>query len=268
MSKAKGKGAKVGGLRGRASVSKTEEVGSTPAPPAPKKKTSPAPSKSTRVLPPPAPAKVKRGSVKKERSAKLGDPRPGETSPAPGAVPTAPPEPLVFVPPADFRPPAEFAFWNEQDNGELAEAWLAMKEQHQKFFREWYTNGFKATEAYVQTYNQQNRHVARVSACQLLASANIIRLRRAIWKVQLPPIELMAAAEQAALEADDSTDPKAYRTHLMKLTAVKSIREAHGLQPAQDFNLNVKGKVDHEHKGEVKHVIDTTEIEGLLNGGG
>lgn len=262
------KGPKAGGLRGRTTDSKSGKVGSTPTPPGPGKKTSSAPSKESAGLPPRKPAKVKRGSVKKERPAKLGDPRPGETSPAPGAVPAAPPEALAFVPPPDFHPPAEFAFWNDQDHSELAEAWLAMKEQHQKFFREWYTNGFKATEAYVQTYNQQNRHVARVSACQLLASANIIRLRRAIWKVQMPPIELMAAAEQAALEADDATDPKAYRTHLMKLTAVKSIREAHGLQPAQDFNLNVKGKVDHQVQGEVKHTLDTSDIEDLLNGGG
>jgi hypothetical protein len=129
-------------------------------------------------------------------------------------------------------------------------------------------NGYNATSAYVEVYKQDNRHVARVCASQLLALPNILRLRRAIWVLQAPPIELMAGIEHAALEADESTDPKAYRTHLMKLTAVKSIREFHKMMPAQDVNVKVKGKVDHQIQGDVKVTLDTTEIEDLLNGGG
>lgn len=233
-----------------------------------KKKTSPAPSPVAAVLPPKAPAKAKRGSGKKARPAKPGDERPAETGTAKVAEPAAPPEPAAYVPPPDFKPPAEFAFWSTTDHNELAEAWLALNERHQKFFTAWYMNGYNATTAYVETYKQDNRHVARVCASQLLALPNILRLRRAIWVLQAPPIELMAGIEHAALEADETTDPKAYKTHLMKLSAVKSIREYHRLLPAQDMNLHVKGKVDHEHKGKVDHKFDTSELGDLLNGGG
>lgn len=234
----------------------------------PKKKNSPAPSAAVRALPPKAAKKAKRGSRIKARPTVPGPDKMDATGTAPSPASAAPPtEPAAYVPPPDFKPPEEFAFWSTTDHNELAEAWLGLNERHQKFFTAWYMNGYNGTAAYVETYKQENRHVARVCASQLLALPNILRLRRAIWVLQAPPIEMMAGIEHAALEADESTDPKAYKTHLMKLSAVKSIREFHKLLPAQDVNLHMKGKVKHEHEGTVEHKFDTSELGDLLNGG-
>lgn len=229
-----------------------------------KKKTSPAPSPAAAVLPPKAPAKEKRGS--RVPSKGRLPPFSAEGNEETPKIPPAHTTPAAFVPPPGFKPPAEFAFWNDTEHNELAEAWLGLNERYQKFFTAWYMNGYNGTSAYVETYKQENRHVARVCASQILAKPNILRLRRAIWVLQAPPIELMAGIEHAALEADENTDPKAYRTHLMKLSAVESIRKYHNLLPAHDLNLTIKGKVNHEHKGKVEHTFDTSELGDLLNG--
>lgn len=221
-----------------------------------KDKASPAAPPAPASLPAKGAAKAKRGKQSKERRT---DPR-RDTRPAATAAPAAPPPPK-------FVPPSDFAFWTDEDHDELTAAWQSLPERRKVFFHEWYTNGFKATDAYVKTYGQDNRSVARICASQILSTPNVIRLRRAIWALTLPPIERMAAVEADALEAESDIDPKLMKTHLMKLSAVKSIREAHGLQPA--VNLNLKGKVEHEHKGGVSHTVEIgDDLKGLLNGGG
>lgn len=135
---------------------------------------------------------------------------------------------------APVSPPAALApIWSD----ELAGAWESMPPTHREFLLAWYGNGFDAGKAFTKVFGQRSRRIARVNAGLLLATANIMKIRAAIWAQQVPPVERMNDLEAAILEDEEAfKNPDMAKGKLAQLGAIKRVRDYHRLSPMREVH--------------------------------